>query len=392
MSIPTVQQCVDAAVAALESNLGQDVPSYDKSFLRILAVLIGMNNAELYRFGAQRAKQVLALTARNDDLTYLGREYGVIRKPEQRSEIFVSVPLPATGAGTIAKTDTMRCDANSMYYFPLDDYPFTGVDTSVVIRVRAEFAGSDGDLDAGTELYFSAAPENASTTGTAQSVPLAGSDEETDDELRVRILDEVQTVGGGSNLADYRTWGQRTPNVYRVDPYTGSEPWATSVPGERTVFVEATTAYDPDGLADAALLSLVTDYINYDQDTGLRQPCLGSTDDTLTVSSIVRNPAYFNIHNLQVEATRYYECQVAIQETLNELTYAMRPFIMGLDAEAFRNDTLTPSYASRHVQRVVQAYGGYVGTVDIGISYGVWLNSYEMMPGERLSAVVSYVS
>lgn len=397
MTIPTVQECVDSAVAAIESHLSQDVPTYDKSFLRVLSVVIGMTNAELYRFGVQRAKQVLALTAVGDDLTQLGYEYGIRRKQATKALLNVQIGLTGGGAGSILRTDVLKSDENGMYYFPIQDYSFTILDPYVFVDARAEFAGAQGNLTFPAPLLWNSTPEYASNAPNVYAVTEVGTDEETDDELRIRILDEVQSVGGGSNMADYRTWGQRTPNVARVDPYTGKEapyssvPWDLSLPGERTCFIEATTSYDPDGVADATLLNLATDYINYDQDTGLRQPCLGSTDDTLYVRSITPVTMYYNIRNLSVtDPSKYYECQVAIEETLDELSRAMRPFILGLDAEAFRNDVMTPSLASRHVQRVVQAFGGSVGSVDIGISTSSWEQSYQMNPGERLRAEVYY--
>ena len=390
MSIPTTQQCVDTAVAAIEARLGQTVPLYDKSFLNVLSVVLGMANAELYRFGIQRAKAVLALTARGDDLTQLGREYGVIRKPAQKSILYLNAVLIGGDSGNILRSDTLKSNDNGMYYFPTQDTAFTALDTNVYFNVRAEFAGVDGDLEVGSSFQWGSTPTAVSNTVTVDSIITSGSDEETDDELRLRVLSEIQTVGGGSNAADYRTWGQRTPNVLRIDPYSGQDPWSSSVPGERTVYVESTVSYDPDGIADSTLLDLVRQYIEYDQDTGLRQVCLGSTSDTLVVESITRIPAYFQVNNLSVEASRLYDCSLDIKSTLDELARDMHPYILGLDSEAFRNDVLSSAYAARAVQRVVQAYGGSCGTVYASISSGGWTDPpHTMNPGERFYADVS---
>jgi hypothetical protein len=397
MSIPTTQECVDSAVAALESNLGQDVPLYSKSFLRALAVVLGMNNAQLYRFGVKRSKMVLALTASGDDLTNLGREYGIIRKPAVKA--LLEATWGTNNPVTLSKTTTWKSEDNGMYYFLLQDYTFA-TDGVFDIQVRAEFAGPDGELQNGSFITTDSAPaaSGPSPNATISDIVEKGANEETDEELRIRILDEIQTVGGGSNLADYRTWAQRTPNVLRADPYTGKapavsgDPWDDSIPGERTVFIEATTSYDPDGIADAALLSLATDYINYDQETGERQPCLGSTDDTLYVESIYRTEVTFNVYGLVVDSASFLNCQADITAAIDTFVRSMHPFILGLDAEVFRNDTLTITSVSRVVQRVVQAYGGSVGLVEFIISGGSAGVSYRMNPGERLKAVVQYVS
>lgn len=288
----------------------------------------------------------------------------------------------------IPPSATWRSRDNGMYYFPLQGYELAS--NSIRVSARAEFVGVEGELESPSILDITSAIPGLNDIGVVWEVLEKGAQEETDDELRVRILDEIQTVGGGSNTADYRTWGQRTPNVYRVDPYSGSLPWSSSLPGERTIFVEATTSYNAEGVADAALLASARAYILNNPDTGRRQPCLGSTDDTLDVLSITRNTAYFTVRGLTVSSTKLLACQTAVSDALNRMTYAMKPYIMGLDAEAFRNDVLSSTQASREVQRVVQAFGGYATNVQTGLEYGVSLDAYPLIPGERLKAVVAY--
>lgn len=386
MIIPTTQECVDSSLAIIESKLGVTVPEYDKAFLRVVAVALGMTKADLYKFGVQRHKQVLALTATGEDLTELGAEYSVIRKAEQKCILNIAV-MAAVGT-PINRSVVFQSEENGMYYFPIQDFVATAGVT--LIQVRAEFAGPLGKLAVGSVLYTVSEYDGIGNGAPVSSVDTEGSYEETDEELRSRILDEIQTVGGGSNLADYRTWGQQTPNVYRIDPYSGSLPWEDSLPGERSIWVEATTAYDPDGFADVALLTAVRQYISYDPVTLLGRPCLGSTDDTLFIRTIVRNPVYFTVRGLAVESTKMLACQTAITSVLDTETRAMRPFILGLDAEVFRNDVMTSAWASKRVQRVVEAFGGYVAGVDVALQPGVLVGSYTMDPGERLKAVVGY--
>lgn len=395
VTIPTMQESVDAAVAALEARLGMDVPLYEKSFLNALAVVLGMNNAQLYRFGEQRAKQVLTLTARGADLEQLGREYGVVRKPAVKAVMEGFCWSNVGETGYIYQSDALTIGDTGLLYFPIQDYIFPP-NTTDYIQFRAELAGAEPTLyqtSPTTVINWVTYPEGiASDVGITDTI-VYGSDEETDDELRLRILTEIQTVGGGSNEADYRRWGMLTPNVLLVDPYTGTEPWTSqAVPGWRTVYVEATTSYHADGIADTALLDLTRDYITYDQDTGIRNLCLGSTDDTLEMRSITRYPAYFRIHDLSVDAARTLDCQNDITSTLDSLCRNMRPFILGLDTEAFANNVLSSSVAARQVQRVVQAYGGSVGLVQATIDpLDYDAPPYPLEPGERLKAVVSYV-
>lgn len=381
-----MQECVDSARAILESNLDQTAPAYDKAFINALSVVLGMTKAELYLFGAKRARQVLALTATGEDLTLLAAEYGVVRKAAKKAVNRIRVY--GDNDTEIPLSTSWRSRDNGMYYFLTQEYTLD--EFYVLMDVRAEFAGPEGDLSAGSMLDISSVVPGLRDTAAAHEVIENGAQEESDDELRIRLLDEIQTVGGGSNTADYRTWGQRTPNVLRVDPYSGSLPWEESTPGERTLFVEAVSSYNADGIADQTLLDLTREYVLTDPDTGRQQPCLGSTNDTLDILSITRNTAYFSVRGLSVPSTKLGACQTAITAALNSMSFAMRPFILGLDAEAFRNDVLSSAKASREVQRVVQAYGGYVSSVQTGLEYGLPLDAYPLSPGERLGASVLY--
>ena len=107
---------------------------------------------------------------------------------------------------------------------------------------------------------------------------------------------------GGGNAADYREWAQEVAGVTRAYPYSG-KPVALlleSSPPDRTVYIEADTTIDPDGIAPQALLDEVRATITTDPVTGLARQPLGLTDSTLFVESISRTEFFVGISHLFV--------------------------------------------------------------------------------------------
>jgi uncharacterized phage protein gp47/JayE len=148
---------------------------------------------------------------------------------------------------------------------------------------------TDGNLDNGEELSISSQIAGAQTVATVTATVTLGVDEESDADYRPRVLFSQRAVTGGGNATDHKIWAEAVTGVRRAFPFSGrpaSE--GTSYPGDRTVYVEAVTTIDADGLAPPSLLADVRDAINTDPDTGLSRSLLGLTDATLWVESIIR--------------------------------------------------------------------------------------------------------
>jgi uncharacterized phage protein gp47/JayE len=385
--IPTTQENIDAALAFLESNLAQTSPLLDKAFLQVLAALQGMTKTELYQYGIERVLQVLALTATGEDLDDIAKNYGLTRKAAVTA--ILNVAVTGTPGETIPITTTWIGRPNNLRYFQ---------ETSALIpagaatfKVYCEFAGISGNLQVNDAMDIGGTLENVSPFARVYAIDTVGSNKETDDELRIRVLDEIQTVGGGSNSADIRTWGQEAANVLKVYPYTGSPPFASSTPGERTVYVETTTAFDPDGIPDAGVLAAVRTSITTDPDTGKSRQALGSTDDTLGVLAITRTEFFFTVGGVTVDPSVQAEAEADVETALDEYARSLRPWIDGLDPATTKSNVITSVSASEVVQDVMKKYGGYTQSVNFGIILGTFLLEYELNPGQLAKATVNFV-
>jgi uncharacterized phage protein gp47/JayE len=94
--------------------------------------------------------------------------------------------------------------------------------------VRALDPGTIGNLDPGTVLNLTDAPIGADAGATVVTMS-GGTDEETDEELRVRVLMRIQQPPMGGDANDYVAWALAVPGVTRA--------WAISEMGAGTVTV-----------------------------------------------------------------------------------------------------------------------------------------------------------
>ena len=440
--IPKTQTIIDTNLTTLETNVGQTSPLNDKAFLRVLAVLMGMNMTQLYRLGVERALQTLAITATGNDLDLIGINYGVVRKAAVAAVL--KVLIGGTAGSTISATNSYVGETNAERYF---------VPSTLTIPVplphliqpdlTAENTGIAGNLADGSTLTIAREEPGIGNTCSVLETVTLGTEEESDDDYRIRILDEIRTVGGGSNAADYRRWAQETTSVQRAYPYTGkpvgtyqgpwdadandptlvssvgtsghyyivgengttnldgNSSWTTgdivhfydgvwndgfvddSTPGERTVYVQSDEAYNADGIADTALLTATRTSITTDPDTGEDRQCLGSTDDTLYLQSIVRLSFYFLVNNMVVTTGTEADAEDDIEAEMDVFCRELAPYVDGIDAEFDKNDVISRVNASKSVDDVLRKYNGYADSVSIQILRRAGdITAYVLSPGE----------
>jgi len=81
--------------------------------------------------------------------------------------------------------------------------------------IRATVAGTAGNLPAGANLSFVVAMGGIDTTVTVVEL-VGGTDQETDDDLRARVLERIQKPPMGGDADDYVAWVLACPGVTRA--------------------------------------------------------------------------------------------------------------------------------------------------------------------------------
>jgi len=225
-SLPTTQEVIDRNLASLESNLNQTSPLADKAFLRVLATVEGGNYTELNRYALNLIEQVLALTATGEDLDRIGNNYGVTRTPAQPT--ILECRIFGSDSLTLPADTLFVGEPNDIRYLTNEDA--NGGTSPYTFLCTAQTAGTVGNLIAFQDslIIGSPVPGFESTAVVIETDPTVnpdlqlGIDKESDESYRRRVLNEIRTVGGGSNGVDHRTWAEETPGVERAYPYSSA--------------------------------------------------------------------------------------------------------------------------------------------------------------------------
>lgn len=374
----TVKELFDQFLANFENLIGQESPLNDKAFLRVEAANQALITAEIIKLAQARARANLALTAFGDDLQILGVNHNVIKKQAQTA--ILNIELPGTNGVEIPQTAIFTGDSNGLQYFPENSVIIAG--GVAALTVAAETAGVDGNLNIGETLRINAQIPGAETTATVTGTDTLGVNEEAEAAYQRRVLLAIRRRLGGYGFLDNKIFAEETPGVATAYPYTGRPGIVGSVTPERTIFIEAESTIDPDGIAPPILLDEARLYLNQNQETGGSRLNLGMTDEKLFVESISRIEFFIKITGLTTPAGQETQVQEAIDLNLSDYLFSLKMFIFGLGAEEDRNDTITDLSLSDIVQDILKINNSTATGVGFGLSPGTFRDKYPLFPGE----------
>lgn len=388
--IPTTQDTFDLILANIESRTNQTSPLPVRAFNRVIAGAVALVITGLYKFGAERAAQSLAVTATGVDLENIGADKGVTRTAAVAA--VVTADLPGTNGTAIPSTISYTAASNGLRYFPDADAVVAG--GVAALTLTCEQLGAVGNLNNGETLSISAQISGAATTATVTGTSTTGANEQEQETYRARVLTAQRVTTGGGNSADYRIWSEEPAGVRRAYPYSGqpTDSGGTSSPPERTVYVEAQVSIDPDGIAPPALLDAVRDSITTDPQTGFERQPLGLTDDTLFVESIVRLGVFVEVQGLLVDPSKEAQAKSDTADALDLYSASVLMFITGLDFEGDRNDILSVASIGGVVDDALRATSGTITSVRFGFDATLSELRYQLRPGELVKIdTITYV-
>jgi hypothetical protein len=382
-TFPTISELKALFLQEYENQIGQASPLNNKAYLRIRSAVMAGIATLMQREVQTNTKENLAISASRAGLITIGNEYDLPIKDEQAA--IVDATILATTGTVIPAGTNFSGDDNGLLYF--NAAPVTAAGGIATLELTCRTLGVVGNLNVSQTLTISRNIAGVTgLTATVTGTDISGSDAEDTEDYRQRVLDIIRAPGGGGNSADYRNWAQEAANVVRAFPYSGlpwDDPLAPGAPPERTVYIEADTEIDPDGIPGAttlaaALVSITTDPIT-EQD---RQP-LGLTSDTLYVEPIRRTSFYTLITNAVFVAGTDAQVKADIATALDQYFLGLAPFVSGLDADADRNDMITSVSVGEIVQGVLAANSASADRVQFGDRVGVTLDNYQLGQGEK---------
>lgn len=248
---PTLTDIIERTFSDLTSRLALQGALLRRSVVGVLARVLAGASHMLHGHLEWIAKQVIPDTA-DEWLPRWATIWGIARKDAEFAEGPVSFVGTINGATIPAGTVVKRADGVE-YETQADATVTSGAATASVLALEA---GSAGNADAGTALtlVFPIAGVNSSATVAAGGI-VNGSDVESDDSLRARLLARIQQPPHGGADFDYKAWALEVPGVTRAWVYPLHM-------GPGTVGITFVRDNDADLIPDAPEVEAVQNYID----------------------------------------------------------------------------------------------------------------------------------
>lgn len=387
LQTPTTKEINDNIIAQLEASLNQTIPLLPKSFLRVLARALSGVFVLLYKYGGFMFLQTFVRTATISSTTINGRELSPLKEwgrlvgvgdpaAATNAELLVDITVE-TQTGTLPSGTQLLNSSNGVTYITIGAVPLDAPTVQTTIRAVSDQAGRGGagaigNLDPGAVVSFANPLANVARNAVVVSQTVTGSDGESTEAYRQRIIDRFQKRPQGGAYADYEQWGEETAGILNVYPYT------SECPGQVDLYVEATVASSgsPDGIPTNAQLQEVLDSVELD-DAGLasRRPA------NALVNAFPITRVGFDVRVTGLLVDDLAAVRAEIETALEEYFAAREPFIPGLSIPP-RRDRVTRSALSGVVDDIVSASGG-IFTAALMELNGVDLQIYSLGVGEK---------
>ncbi len=213
-------------------------------------VLAGISH-ELHGYVQFLSRQVFPDTS---ELEYLERQ-GALYAINRKAATFAGGNVTFSGDnGTLIPTGTLLQRSDGIRYETQADG--TIASGTATVAVAATTAGETGNADVGVSLSL-VSPiigVNAAAVVAAGGLTL-GSDQESDDDLRTRIIERLQFAPQGGAAKDYVAWAKEVAGVTRAWVFPGEL-------GAGTVTVRFVRDDDASIIPDGAEVTAVQDYID----------------------------------------------------------------------------------------------------------------------------------
>lgn len=362
LTTPTTADIADNIVSQIEAQISQTVPLLPKAFIRVLAKALAGVFVLLYKYAGFMFLQWFVSTATMAATTVNGRvvrplvEWGrLIGEGDPvaatQAELVVNITVE-NQVGSLPSGSQLLNSTTGVTYITVASVLLNAATVQATIRAVSDQqggagAGVIGNMQAGQTLSFASPLPNVARDVTVDSQAVTGSDAETEEAYRARIIARFQRRPQGGAYVDYRIWGLPVAGIVDILPYTGD-------PGQVNVYVEATVASSgsPDGIPTTAQLDAVADAIEFDVD-GLasRRPA----NAFVNVLAITRTA--FDVEVTGLTGDDVPALQTAIDDALTEYFLGRQPFIAGLSVLP-RLDRIAQTAVAGIIDTIVSAQGG----------------------------------
>jgi len=207
--IPTPTQIKNTLDAEIEANFPSADPKIQPGFFDTLSKALAIVAHGIYIFQSFISKQPFAATASAENLDIIGSEIGIDRLEATGST--GDVDCTGVNASTISIGDELTSGNGVTYLVTVGAVIAGGVAT---ITVVSDSFGADTLQLAGVKLTFVSPPAGVDSQALVATGGLTGgTDRETDDSYRARIIERKRNPIQCGTATDYVQWAKETPGV-----------------------------------------------------------------------------------------------------------------------------------------------------------------------------------
>ena len=207
---------LDLLIARSAASMQSRLPGTDAVLRRSLSGIVARMSAGtehgLYGYLDWLARQLMPDTAEEEHLERWASIWGVSRKAAGHASGDVSI----TGTpGAVLPEGTICLRSDAVRYAVVSD-AIVGDDGTGTAFLSAVDAGTAGNAPIGTILALASPVSGLDSQTQATDGLTGGTDEETDESLKSRLLATIQRTPMGGTQADYEQWALEVPGVTRA--------------------------------------------------------------------------------------------------------------------------------------------------------------------------------
>ena len=211
---PTLPQILERVSADVESRLSKE--QIRRSNARVYERVLAGASHEIHGRIDWLQKQLFFQTAEAEFLDRWASVFGVYRKPATAAAGTVQLSFAAEPVD-VPEGTVLQADAGAQYQ------TVGSPTTAGVVEVEALLPGSGGNLEAGDVLNFVSPVAGVDSAAECLGVS-GGTDAETDEELRTRLLERARERPAGGAAQDYVAWAKEVAGVTRAWVAQGTQP------------------------------------------------------------------------------------------------------------------------------------------------------------------------
>lgn len=199
---PTPAEILSRISGDIEASLAGADPRQRRSVESVIARVITLASHELHGHLAWAAQQLFVDTADADILQRQAAIWGIAR----RSAVIASGSITVSGTvGVVLPSGSEFRRSDDERYVTTADAT-VGAGGTVAVVVNASVAGSAANAALATTFTLVAPVAGIQSAATVTTAVTGGLDIESDDSLRQRVLDRIQSPPQGGSSADYQAW------------------------------------------------------------------------------------------------------------------------------------------------------------------------------------------